>query len=69
MGTHRIEVPEDSSVNIRNKPSSSADIIMALKESRDIVIFEEDGEWRNIGFSEKDSAKGYWVNINFIVEK
>jgi len=69
MGTHRIEVPEDSSVNIRNKPSSSADIIMALKESRDIVIFEEDGDWRNIGFSEKDSAKGYWVNIIFIVEK
>jgi len=67
--THRIEVPEDSSVNIRNKPSSSADIIMALKESRDIVIFEEDGDWRNIGFSEKDSAKGYWVNIIFIVEK
>jgi len=67
--THRIEVPEDSSVNIRNKPSSSADIIMALKESSDIVIFEEDGDWRNIGFSEKDSAKGYWVNIKFIVEK
>jgi hypothetical protein len=67
--THRIEVPSDSSVNIRNKPSSSADIIMALKESQDIVIFKEDGEWRNIGFSEKDTTKGYWVNIKFIVEK
>lgn len=67
--THRIEVPEDSSVNIRNKPSSSADIIMALKESQDIVIFKEDGDWRNIGFTSKDSAKGYWVNIKFIVEK
>ncbi len=69
VGTHRIEVPEDSSVNIRNKPSSSADIIMALKESQDIVIFKEDGDWRNIGFSEKDTTKGYWVNIKFIVEK
>ncbi len=67
--THRIEVPSDSSVNIRNKPSSSADIIMALKESKDIVIFKEDGDWRNIGFSVKDTTKGYWVNIKFIVEK
>jgi hypothetical protein len=67
--THRIEVPSDSSVNIRNKPSSSADIIMALKESQDIVIFKEDGDWRNIGFSTKDTTKGYWVNIKFIVEK
>jgi hypothetical protein len=42
---------------------------MALKESQDIVIFKEEGDWRNIGFSEKDTTKGYWVNIKFIVEK
>jgi len=67
--THRIVVPEDSSVNIRNKPAPTADIIMSLKESRDIIIFKEDGDWTNIGFSEKDTTKGYWVSTKFIEAK
>lgn len=66
---YSLVVPEDSSVNIRNKPSSSADIIMAIKETQDIYVFKEDGDWRQIGFKESDSTKGYWVNIKFIEEK
>lgn len=66
---YSLVVPEDSSVNIRNKPSSSADIIMAIKETQDIYVFKEDGDWRQIGFKESDSIKGYWVNIKFIESK
>ena len=67
--TFTLTVPEDSSVNIRNKPSSDADIIMAIKETQDIYVFKEDGDWRQIGFKESDSTKGYWVNVLFITEK
>lgn len=66
--THTLVVPEDSSVNIRNKPLADADIIMAIKESVGIYVFKEDGEWRQIGFTEKDSTKGYWVNMKFVTE-
>ncbi len=69
QATHSLVVPEDSSVNIRNKPSSSADIIMAIKETQDIYVFKEDGDWRQIGFKESDSTKGYWVNAKFVEEK
>jgi hypothetical protein len=59
-------VPSDSTVNIRNKPSSTADIIMAIGETQDIYVFKESGDWRQIGFSKADSTKGYWVNEKFI---
>lgn len=64
-----LTIPPDSSVNIRNKPSPNADIIMAVKNSVDIYVFKESGDWRQIGFSESDLTKGYWVNVKFIGEK
>ncbi len=64
-----LTVPPDSSVNIRNQPSSDADIIMSIKESVSIYIFKESGEWRQIGFTSADSPKGYWVHSKFIEEK
>ena len=66
--TLTLTVPEDSSVNIRNRPSSDGDILMAIKESVDVVIFKESDDWRQIGFSEADSTKGYWVHAQFIAE-
>lgn len=62
-------VPDDSSVNLRNAPSSSADIIMAIKQSVDVYIFKSEGEWRQIGFAPTDSTKGYWVHSKFIEGK
>ena len=67
--THTLAVPEDSSVNVRNKPSANADIIMAIKESQDVYMFEESGDWIQIGFTEADELKDYWVNAAFIIEK
>ncbi len=64
--TFTLAVPEDSSVNIRNRPSSEGDIIMAIKESVDVLVFKESGDWRQIGFSEADKTKGYWVHAQFI---
>lgn len=62
-------VPSDSTVNVRNKPSSTADIIMAIGEPQDIYVFKTDGDWRQIGFTPTDSTKGYWVHSKFIEEK
>ncbi len=62
-------IPEDSSVNLRNAPSSSADIIMAIKQSVDVYIFKSEGEWRQIGFAPTDDGKGYWVHSKFIEGK
>lgn len=62
-------VPDDSSVNLRNAPSSTADIIMAVKQSVDVYIFKSEGEWRQIGFAPTDSTKGYWVHSKFITTK
>ena len=62
-------VPADSSVNLRNAPSSTADIIMAIKQSVDVYIFKSEGEWRQIGFAPTDDGKGYWVHSKFIEGK
>ena len=62
-------VPDDSSVNLRNAPSSTADIIMAIKQSVDVYIFKSEGEWRQIGFASTDDGKGYWVHSKFIEGK
>ncbi len=67
--THRLTVPSDSTVNVRNKPDSSADIIMAIGDTQDIYVFKTDGDWRQIGFTPTDSTKGYWVHSKFIEEK
>ncbi len=61
-----LDVPEDSSVNIRNAPESDADIIMAIKATQDVYVFKESGDWRQIGFTEADITKGYWVHSQFL---
>ena len=65
----KIDVPVDSSVNIRNKASSDADIVMTVKETVEVYVFKESGDWSQIGFKESDLTKGYWVSSQFIVEK
>lgn len=67
--THTLIVPEDSSVNIRNKPSSSGDIVMSIKVNTEIIVFEEEGDWTQIGFKDSDQTKGYWVSSQFVEEK
>ena len=66
---YTLAVPTDSTVNVRNKPSSSADIVMAIKTSQDVYVFQTKDEWDQIGFAKTDSTKGYWVNTKFIIEK
>lgn len=62
-------VPDDSSVNLRNAPLATADIIMALKQTTDVYVFKTTGDWSQIGFSPSDVTKGYWVHSKFIEEK
>ena len=67
--SYTLVVPADSSVNVRNLPSSDGDIIMSIKETQDVYVFKTTGDWRQIGFSESDSTKGYWVHSSFLEEK
>jgi hypothetical protein len=69
LGLFTLTVPEDSTVNLRNKPNSNADIITSIKDTTDVYIFKETGDWRQIGFKESDLTKGYWVHSQFITEK
>lgn len=69
LTSHTLLVPDNSTINIRNKPSSAADIIMAISENQDIIIFKESGDWANIGFTQSDATKGYWVHRQFIIDK
>lgn len=62
-------VPSDSTVNVRNQPAPDADIIMKIGETEAVYVFKEEGDWRQIGFSEADKTKGYWVHSKFIEEK
>lgn len=64
--TTSITPPIDGSVNIRNKPSTSADIVMSIKEDTEVIVFSEQGDWSQIGFSSKDETKGYWVKSEYL---
>jgi uncharacterized protein YgiM (DUF1202 family) len=48
---------------------SDGDIIMSVKETQEVYVFKTTGDWRQIGFSESDSTKGYWVHSSFLEEK
>ncbi|MFZ2199883.1 MAG: SH3 domain-containing protein [Microgenomates group bacterium] len=61
-----LTVPLDSSVNIRNKPSSDADVVMSVKDSIEVIVFDKDGDWSHIGFNIGDKLKGYWVHSQFL---
>jgi len=65
-GSQQIVPPTGGSVNIRNKPSTTADIVMSIKAETEVIVFETDGDWSHIGFTAKDELKGYWVKSEFI---
>jgi len=67
--TFTLTVPEDSSVNLRNNPTTNADIVMSIKTSEDVLVFNTKDDWTQIGFSKGDEFKGYWVSSKFIVEQ
>ena len=61
-----LTVPPDSSVNIRNRPSAEADIVMAIKQTISVYVFESLGDWSQIGLTQNDQSKSYWVHTRFL---
>jgi hypothetical protein len=59
-------VPPASSVNIRSKPDSSAPIVMTVKTSLDVFVFESQDDWSRIGFSPTEEKESWWVNSQFL---
>lgn len=58
--------PEDGSVNVRNGASTSSDIVMSIKQPTDVIIFATENDWSQIGFTDTDKIRGYWVKSEFL---
>jgi len=61
-----LTVPADSSVNIRSRPSLDAQVVMRLKTSVDIFVFEQNSDWSRVGFSPDDLKQSWWVSSQFL---
>ncbi|MCX6816686.1 MAG: SH3 domain-containing protein [Candidatus Beckwithbacteria bacterium] len=62
----RLTVPENSSVNIRSKPSSAAPVIMTVKTSIDVFVFSKSDDWSRIDFGPNDANQSWWVSSQFL---
>jgi len=62
----RLTVPEGSSVNLRSKPDPAAAVIMTVKTSLDVYVFETSDDWSRIDFSRQDSGQSWWVSSQFL---
>lgn len=58
--------PDGGSVNVRNAPSTSADIVLSVKQATPVTVFATDGDWSQIGFTAKDKLRGYWVKSEYL---
>lgn len=67
----RVNVPDASSVNLREEPSLDAAVITRVKTSQEAERIGEEGEWTNIIISELDSLESTtegWIHSDFIEE-
>lgn len=61
-----LTVPEGSSVNIRAKPEAAAPIIMTVKTSLEVFVFDQKDGWSRFGFSPQDPSQSWWVSSQFL---
>ncbi len=65
-----VEVPENSSVNVREEPMLTSAVIMRFKVTQEVIRIGEEDDWVNIAFvneKEGDYTEG-WVYSDFVVE-
>jgi uncharacterized protein YgiM (DUF1202 family) len=65
-----IEVPINSSVNVREEPSLTSAVIMRFKVTQEVIRIGEEDDWVNIAFvneKEGDYTEG-WVYSKFVAE-
>lgn len=51
-GTAVVDVPNDGTVNVREKPSASAKILGTLREGASVEVIQDNGEWAEVSFTE-----------------
>lgn len=61
-----LTVPEGSSVNIRAKPEAAAPIIMTVKTSLEVFVFDQKDGWSRFGFSPQNPDQSWWVSSQFL---
>lgn len=54
-----VDVPNDTSVNVRNKPSTLANVLTRLPEGSIVEVTSVSGEWSHINYSYNKSGTGY----------
>lgn len=59
IGNMVVDVPDDTSVNVRNKPSTSANILTRIPEGTIVKVTSYTGLWSHIEYSYKKTGSGY----------
>lgn len=64
-----LKLPDSGSVPVRNAPTITGQELLSLKDVEKVYVFKIIDEWAQIGLSDKDSDKGWWVNTQYLVQK
>ena len=54
-----VDVPDDTSVNVRNKPSTSANVLTRLPEGTKVTVTSVNGAWSHISYTYQKTGTGY----------
>ena len=54
-----VDVPDDTSVNVRRQPSTSASVITTIPEGTNVTVLSNSGAWSRIEYSFERKGTGY----------
>ena len=54
-----IDVPNDTTVNVREKASTGSNKLTTLPEGNPVKVLSKSGEWSKIEYSEPKTGTGY----------
>jgi hypothetical protein len=64
-----LELPTTKSIPVRSRPSITAPELFTLKENQTVFVFRSLDGWVQIGLTDKDSGKNWWINASFLVKQ
>lgn len=64
----KLKMSESGKVPVRNSPSITSREIMSLSDEQNVYVFRISDNWAQIGLSDKDLDKGWWLNTQYLVQ-
>ena len=62
-GTAVVDVPNDGTVNVRNRPSAQGKIIETLREGETVNVLAVSGEWATVEYTQKGYIKAQFLRL------